>query len=93
MQTTDRKGPGAVRRSGDVIELEDFRRRRDLAQRDSLARRPERPEEPSLYPVVLIMSKGARRQARRDRRAWALDVCASLAVVAVTLLFALRVML
>ena len=31
-------------------------------------------------------------QARRERRAWTLDTCASLAVVFMTLVFALRVM-
>ena len=34
-----------------------------------------------------------RRRERRERRAWCLDTCASLAVVVMTLVIALRVLL
>ena len=43
--------------------------------------------------MVLSSTPEERRRARRQRRAWTLDACASLAVVLMTLVFALRVML
>ncbi|MCI8304250.1 MAG: hypothetical protein HFF52_06440 [Lawsonibacter sp.] len=94
--------------SGNVVDLEEFRRKLALTQRDSLARQlensyetlePEEPEEqenvePSAFhPVVLTMTGRERRRARRNRQAWMLDACASLAVILMTLFFALRVML
>ena len=70
-------------KTSNIIDLTEFRRRQVLAQRDSLARQPEEeiwvPEE--------------RRRARRERRAWCLDICASLAVILVTAVFALRVLI
>ena len=88
--------------SGNVVDLEEFRRKLALTQRDSLARQLEEPEEPeeqenvepsAFHPVVLTMTGRERRRARRNRQAWMLDACASLAVILMTLFFALRVML
>ena len=70
-------------------------------QRDSLARRFEAEgrlpepveEEPAFRPVVLTTTPAQRRRARRERQAWRLDVCASLSVIFVTLVFALLVIL
>jgi len=90
-----------IRHTGNIIDLEELRRRQALAQRDSLARQPEvlrgaeepeELEETGFQPVVLTLTLSQRRRARRDRRAWTLDACASLAVVFMTLVFALRVM-
>ena len=89
---------------GNVVDLGEFRRRLAATQRDSLARRREplyeeleaaedRAEEAGFQPVVLTMSSGQRRRSRRERRDWTLDACASLAVVLMTLVFALRIML
>ena len=103
MQTMYYKTSNFIRHSGKVIDLTELRRRQALAQHDSLARQPEdvdlspepeiREEEPAFRPVVLTLSRGQRRRARRTRRAWMLDACASLAVVLMTLGFVLRVML
>ena len=105
MQTMYYKTSNFIRHTGSVIDLTELRRRQAAAaQRDSLARRRdplyEEPEaetagaeEPGFQPVVLAMSPGQRRRARRDRRSWTLDACASLAVVLMTLVFVLRVML
>jgi len=88
-----------IRHTGNIIDLDELRRRQALTQRDSLARQPEalcgaeEPEEAGFRPVVLTLTRSQRRRARRDRRAWTLDACASLAVVVMTLAFALRVML
>ena len=86
-----------VRPAGNVVDLEELRRRRAQAQRDSLARRPEpvfeEAEGPAFRPVVIAATREERRRARRERRSWMLDVCASLAVVFMTLVFALRIML
>jgi len=102
MQTIYYQTSHFIRHTGNVIDLDELRRRQALAQRDSLARQPEvlceaeepeEPEETGFRPVVLTMTRSQRRRARRDRRAWTLDACASLAVVLMTLVFALRVML
>ena len=104
MRTMYDKTSNFIQRTGTLIDLAEVRRRQAPTQRDSLARRRdplyEEPEaetagaeEPGFQPVVLAMSPGQRRRARRDRRSWTLDACASLAVVLMTLVFVLRVML
>lgn len=103
MQTMYYKTSNFIQHTGNVIDLTELRRRQAAAaQRDSLARQTEAvclpeeqelPEEPSFRPVVLTMSRAQRRRARRERRAWTLDACASLAVVLMTIIFALRIML
>lgn len=102
MQTMYYKTSSFIQHTGNVVDLEEYRRRAALAressslQQDSLARQPQAalwPEEPTFQPVVLSSTPEERRRARRQRRAWTLDACASLAVVLMTLVFALRVML
>ena len=102
MQTMYYKTSNFIQHTGNVIDLTELRRQQAAAQQDSLARLPEvlfeeeareTPEETGFQPVVLTLSQPQRRRARRARRAWTLDACASLAVVFMTLVFALRVML
>ena len=80
-----------------IIDLAELRRRQALAQHDTLARQPQEdpwaPEEPAFHPVVLTVTPEERRRARRERQAWRLDACASLAVILMTALFALRMLL
>lgn len=100
MQTMYYKTSNFIQHTGNVVDLGEYRRRLALAQQDSLARQPEElrwpeeaVEEPAFRPVVLPAPQEDRRRVRQARRAWTLDACASLAVIAMTLLFALRVML
>ena len=102
MQTMYYKTSSFIQHTGNVVDLEEYRRKSALVressslQHDSLARQPQPvlwPEEPAFQPVVLSSTPEERRRARRQRRAWTLDACASLAVVLMTLVFALRVML
>lgn len=99
MQTMYYKTSSFIRHTGNVIDLSELRRRQGLAQRDSLARQPEadyvreEQEEPGFRPVVLTMSRTQRRRARRERRAWTLDACASLAVILMTAVFLLQMAL
>lgn len=99
MQTMYYKTSNFIQHSGNVIDLAELRRRQAAAQRDSLARQPEapyipeEPEEPGFRPVVLTMSPARRRRAAWERRAWRLDICASLAVILVTAAFLLRMVL
>ena len=94
MRTMYYKTSNFIQHTGNLVDLDEFRRITAAAQPDSLARQPEPEpwpgEEPAFRPVVLEATPKA---SRRERRAWALDACASLAVVLMTLLFALRVML
>ena len=93
-----------IRHTGNIVNLDEYRRRPELAwetslvQQAGLSRETEEgsriPEDaPGFCPMVLTMSRAERQSARRERRAWCLDVCASLAVVFMTLAFALRVLL
>ena len=61
MQTMYHPISDHVQPSGEVVDLEELRRRR--------------------------------AQAQREQRSWTLDVCASLAVVFMTLVFALRILM
>lgn len=84
--------------ASNIIDLTELRRRQTLAQRDSLARQPGEgfwgQEETSAFrPVVLTATREERRRARRERRAWCLDVCASLAVILMTAVFALWILI
>lgn len=99
MQTMYYKTSNFIEHSGNVIDLDELRRRRTAAQRDSLARKPEasyipeEQEEAEFRPVVLTMSRAQRRRARRERRAWTLDAYASLAVILMTAAFLLQMVL
>lgn len=95
MQTMYYKTSNFIRHTGNIIDLTELRRRQAAAQWDSLARQPEveaylPEEEPGFRPVVLTLSPEERRRARRERRAWRLDACASAAVIVMTLAFLLR---
>lgn len=97
MQTMYYKTSNFIEHSGNVIDLDELRRRQTAAQRDSLARQPEAAyipeEEPGFRPVVLTMSRAQRRRAWQERRAWRLDVCASVAVILMTAAFLLQMIL
>lgn len=99
MRMTYYKTSNFIQRTGNVVDLNEFRHRQAAAaQRDSLARQPEveaylPEEEPGFQPMVLTLSPEERRRARRERRAWRLDACASLAVIAMTLVFVLWMIL
>ena len=105
MQTNYYKTSSFIQHTGNIIDLDELRRRQALAweggspQHDSLARQPEplgppeEPEEPAFRPVVLTLSPEERRRARQERQAWRLDVCASLAVILMTAAFLLRILL
>ena len=97
MQTTYYQTSNFIQHSGNMIDLTEFRRRA-MAQRDSLARQPQEDpwdagEEPAFRPVVLEITPEERRRARQERQAWRLDACASLAVILMTAVFALRMLL
>lgn len=93
MQTSYYTTTRCIRRAGNLVDLGEYRRRLALAQSDSLARQPQ----PSHWPgreIPAFRPKVLPARTRRARRfAWALDMAASLAVVVVTLAFALWTML
>lgn len=97
MQTIYYKTSNFIEHTGNIIDLDELRRRQTAAQRDSLARQPEAAyipeEEPAFRPVVLTMSRAQRRRARLERRAWTLDACASLAVILMTAAFLIQMAL
>ena len=99
MQTMYYKTSNFIQHTGNLVNLDEFRRKAAIAQRDSLARQPEAAyiseerSEPGFRPVVLTMSRAQRRRAGWERRAWRLDACASLAVILMTAAFLLRMAL
>ena len=102
MKTVYYKTSNFIQHTGNIVDLNELRRKQAAAQRDSLARQPEaayiseEPEErsePGFRPVVLTMSRAQRRRAAWERRAWRLDACASLAVILMTAAFLLRMAL
>ena len=103
MQTIYYSTTNFIRHSGNLVDLTEFRRKLALAQEGSLAPSPRedsahwepaRPEEaPRLRVLEPRRETGPSRRARRERRAAALDACASLGVVIMTLAFTLRLVL
>ena len=99
MKTMYYRTSNFIQHTSNIINLGEYRRKLDLAQRDSLARQPEAAyiseerSEPGFRPVVLTMSRAQRRRAGWERRAWRLDACASLAVILMTAAFLLRMAL
>ena len=97
MRTMYYKTSNFIQHTGNLVDLDEFRRKTAAAQPDSLARQPEEErwasETDSLFrPVVLTITPEERRRARQERRAWRLDACASLAVILMTAAFALRML-
>ena len=97
MRTVDKK-------ASNIIDLAELRRRQEAARRNGLAwqtslvRQPEEEpwtlvKTPNFHPVVLTATPEERRRARRERRAWCLDICASLAVILTTAAFTLWVLI
>ena len=103
MQTIYTTTANFVRHEGNLVDLQAYRRRLALTQEGSLAPSPRedsahwepaRPEEaPRLRVLEPRRELGPSRRARRERRAAALDACASLGVVIMTLAFTLRLVL
>ena len=100
MQTIYYSTANFIRHNGNLVDLDEFRRKLALARQEqpSVAPReqlPVAPQVPSRPLIQVLPAPGAprpRRSAHR-RRAWTLDACASLSVIVMTLTFALRVML
>ena len=97
MKTVYYKTSNFIAHTGNIVDLNELRRKQAAAQRDSLARQPEAwrvpEEEPAFRPVVATLTPEERRRAARERRAWRLDACASLAVILMTAVFILRMLL
>lgn len=106
MQTTYYTTSNFIRHTGNVVDLTEYRRKQALAQEGSLAPQPKLEEdydydfafgelEPqrSWQPRIVENTPRIRRANRRERRAWALDMCASLGVVVMTAALTLQILL
>ena len=94
MQTIYYTTTNFVRHTGNVVDLGEYRRKLALAQEGNLAPQPqaqEMEESPALH-LVTEAPRRSRRTERADRRAWTLDICASMGVLLMTLTFTLRVL-
>lgn len=99
MQTIYYATPNFIRHTGNVVDLNEYRRRLAMAQEGSLAPQPEaeyagdldRAEwEPSGARVVRLPQARQRRRLLSRPLLW--DLCASLSVVVMTLTFTVRVL-
>lgn len=72
----------------------EYRRKLALTREGNLAPLPEEREEPEAprLHLVAVQDRRARNSNRAARRAWALDICASMGVLLMTLTFTLRVL-
>ena len=106
MQTRYYTTSNFIRHSGNVVDLTEYRRKQALAQEGSLAPQPKVDEdydydfafgelEPkrSWQPRIVENTPRIRRANRRERRAWALDMCASLGVVVTTVALTIQILL
>ena len=94
MQTIHYTTTHFVRHTGNVVDLEEYRRKLALTREGNLAPLPEEREEPEAprLHLVALQDRRARNSNRAARRAWALDICASMGVLLMTLTFTLRVL-
>ena len=101
MQTIYYSTPNFIQHNSNIVDLNEYRRKLAVAEEGSLAPQPEAEyaydfpwaeAEVRQQPVLREVPRPSRR-ARRERRAWVLDACASLGVVVMTLTFTLHVLL
>ena len=105
MQTMYYTTSNFIRHTGNVVDLTEYRRKQALAQEGSLAPQPQAEDydydfafgelEPkqSWQPRIVETTPRIRRANRRERRAWMLDMCASLGVVVTTVALTLQILL
>ena len=106
MQTIYYTTRNFVRSQGNVVDLGEYRRKLDMVRQTSLAPdyaedyREEAPRCEAPAPIRLVTEEESLRLARRERRsrrrergAWAMDLLASLSVVAMTAAFTLTVLM
>ena len=99
MQTIYYTTPNFIHHTGNVVDLDEYRRKLALSQEGSLAPQPREEvcfsagyeEEDQEAPRLREIRPRRTRQARRSLLL--LDACASLCVVVMTLTFTLRVLM
>lgn len=93
MQTVYYATSNFIRHEGNLVDLSEFRRKLSLTQEGSLAPSLEQPSRQDLAQrpqlTVLPQRKNTRHKGR-EWAAWALDACASLGVILMTVSFALK---
>lgn len=99
MQTIHYTTSNFIRHENNVVDFSEYRRKLALADEGSLAPKPRVEECGADFiegewerPVLREVAPRPRR-SRRQTGAWALDIGASLGVVAMTLTFTLQVLL
>ena len=91
MQTIYYTTASFIRHTGNVVDLEDYRRKLALTQEGSLAPQLEEPE-PAEWEEESPAPAHRRNNSLRARRALRLDCLASLCVILMTAAFTLRVL-
>lgn len=93
MQTMYYTTSNYIRHTGNLVDLNEYRRRQAIAQSGSLAPQLEEEAPAQEVTLTLLPSVRPRRRTRRLRFSWILDACASLCVVVMTVAFTLQVFL
>ena len=98
MQTMYYTTRNFIRHESNVVDLGEYRRRLELAHTSLAPDYLEQAEEPQaeIVPLRLVregeeLPPRVRRSEKRARKAWFLDICASLSVLAMTTAFTLTV--
>ena len=94
MQTIYYTTNSFVRREGNVIDLADYRRRQQQADRwETEEDAPPCPIHEIFPGAQKMLTPEQRRQRRRVRQTWTLDICASLSIVIMTAAFTVQVLM
>ena len=99
MQTIYYTTPNFIHHTGNVVDLDEYRRKLALSQEGSLAPQPREEVcfsdgyEEEDREVPRLREVRPRRGGKLGLRALVLDACASLCVVVMTLTFTLRVLM
>ena len=95
MQTSYFSTTHFIRHEGNLVDLAEFRRKLALSQSGSLAPKLQAVCTPAVEEKAsLTLLPPSHRYApkRRERAAWILDACASLAIIIMTAAFAFQVL-
>lgn len=98
MQTIYYTTSNFIHHTGNVVDLNEYRRKLALAEEGSLAPQPEyavfsQPVQEPEAEAPAHREARPRRSARRSRRAWALELCTSLSVLVMTMTFTVRILM
>ena len=92
MQTVYYQTSNFIRHTDNVVDLNEYLRKMDLAQEGSLAPKPQVQDFEEEWEQPVLREVTPRRSRQREKRAKVLDLCARLSVVIMTLTFTIQLL-